>query len=50
MDRCEAHVAGGDAVAPVDFQVLKKREDRLGAEVVEVQVDDGPLRLGGDEP
>ena len=34
MDRGEAHVAGGGAVVPVELQVLKEREDRLGAEVV----------------
>ena len=45
VNRGEAHVAGGDAVVPVELQVLKKREDRLGAEVVQVQLDDGPLRL-----
>ena len=49
VNRGEAHVAGGDAVVPVEFQVLKKREDRLGAEVVQVQLDDGPVRLGCDE-
>ena len=49
VDRGEAHVAGGDAVAPVELQVLKEREDRLGAEVVEVELDDGPLRPGCDE-
>ena len=49
MDRGEAHVAGGGAVVPVELQVLKEREDRLGAEVVSVELDDGPLRLGRDE-
>ena len=46
VDRGEAHVAGGNAVVPVELQVLKKREDRLGPEVVQVQLVDGPLRLG----
>ena len=50
VDRGKAHIAGGDAVVPVELQVLEKREDRLGTEVVQVQLDDGPLRLGCDEP
>ena len=49
VNRGEAHIARSDAVAPVELQVLKKREDRLGAEVVQVQLDDGPVRLGCDE-
>ena len=49
VDRGEAHIAGGDAVAPVVLQVLKKREDRLWPEVVQVQPDDGLLRLRCDE-
>jgi hypothetical protein len=49
VDRGEAHVAGSDAVVPVELQVLKEREDRLGAEVVQVQLDDGPLQPGCDE-
>ena len=46
VDRGEAHIAGGDAVVPVELQVLEKREDQPGTEVVQVQLDDGPLRLG----
>ena len=30
VDRGEAHIAGGDAVVPVELQVLKEREDRAG--------------------
>ncbi len=39
VDRGEAHVAGGDAVVPVELQVLKEREE----------LDDGPLQPGCDE-
>ena len=49
VDRGKAHIAGGDAVVPVEFQVLKERGGRLGAEVVQVELDDGPPRLGRDE-
>ena len=49
VDRGEAHVTGGNAVVPVELQVLKKREDGLGPEVVHVQLVDGPLRLDCDE-
>ena len=43
MGRGEAHIAGGDAVVAVELEVLEKREDRMGAEVFEVELDDGPL-------
>ena len=45
----EERIVAAAAVAPVELQVLKKREDRLGSEVVQVQLDDGPLRPGCDE-
>ena len=49
VDRGEAHIAGGDAVAPVVLQVLKKREDRLWPEVVQVRgCPKRSRRVGGD--
>ena len=49
MGRGEAHIAGGDAVVAVELEVLEKREDRMGAEVFEVELDDGPLRPDCDD-
>ena len=50
MNRGEAHIPGCGDIVPLRLKVVKEIQDRLGTEVVDIQLDHRPQLLCGNEP
>jgi hypothetical protein len=50
MNRGEAHISCRGDIVPLRLKVVKEIQDRLGTEVVDIQLDHRPQSLCGNEP